>query len=446
MKKTYFLPLFLSLGVSSIALGSFNEDEEAQKRSYPNQIPSQQDHQRRTGSNPHRISNHNVPSYQESSLFEWGSSDKKKIKEQESQIVSLSQSIHQLGEDVFRFRSELEKISQQKKLLEAEKKSLEVRFYEKSKICEELSSLYNQSLNTYDRDKKSWEEDKLYLEGNLSKASEQIKKLIYEKKSLEHEISQIKEKLDFSDSNLQTRQRSIEELENILSLKQIEFNDILHQRNELESEVHLLRQHSTKLEGDLIHTRKMGAAGLESLKTHLKKEKESRDFQIESYFSELEDLRKRSIVFEKENDLLRFQKQELENKMKEIVEEKSSLSSVSQNTSVFQKTIDEVQEKNQGLEKLLIKQKSDYEEQIMNLKQSLMLKQADSLHINVNEKGGKLDIKLRSFIPEFFMKLFTKAGVEDGKIEDYIMELMNEKLGLLELLQKAEDFTKKENI
>lgn len=387
-----------------------------------------------------------VPPRQDSSFFEWGSLDKEKIKEQENKIIFLTQNISQLEDSNWQFKNELEKIHKEKRFLEVQKLSLESEFQEKCKNHKELSLLYDQSLDSYNRDKKLWEKERIRLEDNLLESNRQNEKLIHEKKNLEHHTSQLKEKLNFSDSTLKEREYCIDELKNTLLSKEEELIKVVHQRDNLESEIRLLNQHSIRLQQDLDNTKKLISVGQKSLNTYLKKEEESRDFQIQRYFRELEELKEKNLIFEKENDLLRFQKQELENKVKEIVEEKNNSSSLNHDALMVQSTIDELKEKNQGFEKLLIKQKSDYEEEIMNLKQFQMLNQMNSLQMNPNGESKKLDAKLRSFIPEFFTKLFIKAGIKEEKIDDYVMELMDEKLGLLDLLQKAESFTKKENI
>lgn len=250
---------------------------------------------------------------------------------------------------------------------------------------------------------------------------------------------QAKKELDSLNSDLEDKKIHIKNLEDTLYSKQEELRTFNSKQNKLEEEIRKLRQDNSDLEKNLESTKVMMISGQKSLNTYLKKEEESRNAQINTYFSQIQELKSKQGAFKQENDNLKLEKQKLEDEIKEIKREREGKSLSDLPNSIQQK--DDLEEKNRRLELALIEQKNKYKE----LEQSNS-HTVDNFRVNQTSENKKLDIKLRSFIPDFFMKLFTKSGIEEGKIDDYMMELMDEKLSLLDLLQKAESFIKKENI
>jgi hypothetical protein len=382
-----------------------------------------------------------LPSF---SLPAFDSLSKDKIKKQEDEIKKQEDEIFLLTENNFLLTKEIEfikrenahqieilteefrkKMSFEKKCLEQGRKIFETEIDQQRKKYEELLKenkhlcfslsqkieSYKELSGIYDQDRKSWEEDRFSLKNELLMSTDQIT-------GLKHTILKIKEDLDFSNSQVEQKKEYIKNLEFILESREIEIDNLKCKCSQLQSDLDLSREYSSRLERTLVDKEEMIVRGQKGLSSYLKKEEKDRESQIQGYLGKL-------LVIEEENELLRTQKEELEAKIKK------NLSSG---------TIDELREKKCELEKLSI----EHQKRITSLE--LQISKLPISPISLSGDSKKLNTKLRSFVPEFFIELFRKAGVEEKKIEYYAMELMSEELSLLELLQKAEAFSKAENV
>ena len=82
----------------------------------------------------------------------------------------------------------------------------------------------------------------------------------------------------------------------------------------------------------------------------------------------------------------------------------------------------------------LLEQKNEIERNILSLKQG-----------EYAEKN-RYDNKVRSLVMNTFAVIFEKANLEDEKKDKYCEELSDKKFSMMELIERAENILKQENL